>query len=175
SLTYAELNRHANVLAHVLIASGVGPESIVALLSERSTDFLISMLAVFKAGAAYLPLDPMHPVLRHLQVLEQSSASVVLRSAEFAPLVDQIVERLDPARRPQVFPMEASEWSSQARAHRLENPSLHGRPRNLAYVIYTSGSTGLPKGAMVEQRGMINHLWAKVRDLKLNRDDVVAQ
>src|SRR4029078_8802933 len=75
----------------------------------------------------------------------------------------------------QVFPMEASEWSSQAREHRLQNPSLHGRPRNLAYVIYTSGSTGLPKGAMVEQRGMINHLWAKVRDLKLNRDDVVAQ
>jgi amino acid adenylation domain-containing protein len=175
SLTYAELNRHANVLAHVLIASGVGPESIVALLSERSTDFLISMLAVFKAGAAYLPLDPMHPVLRHLQVLEQSSASVVLRSAEFASLVDQIVERLDPAQRPQVFPMETSEWSSQARAHRLENPSLHGGPRNLAYVIYTSGSTGIPKGAMVEQRGMVNHLLAKVRDLGLNGDDVVAQ
>jgi amino acid adenylation domain-containing protein len=175
SLTYSELNRHANALAHVLIACGVGPESIVALLSERSTDFLISMLAVFKAGAAYLPLDPMHPVLRHLQVLEQSSASVIVRSAEFSLLVDQIVERLDPARRPQVFPMEASEWSTRAHQHRLENPARHGGPRNLAYVIYTSGSTGVPKGAMVEQRGMINHLWAKVKDLGLNSGDVVAQ
>ncbi|HEU4435703.1 MAG TPA: amino acid adenylation domain-containing protein, partial [Pyrinomonadaceae bacterium] len=175
SLTYAELNRHANVLAHVLIACGVGPESIVALLAERSTDFLISMLAVFKAGAAYLPLDPMHPVLRHLQVLEQSGATVIVRSAEFGMLVDQIVERLDPSQRPQVFPMEASEWATRAHSHRLENPSLHGGPRNLAYVIYTSGSTGLPKGAMVEQRGMINHLWAKVNDLGLNCSDVIAQ
>jgi amino acid adenylation domain-containing protein len=69
--------------------------------------------------------------------------------------------------------MEASEWSS--RQHWQENPSLSGGPRNLAYVIYTSGSTGLPKGAMVEQRGMINHLYAKVNDLELNADDVVAQ
>jgi len=175
SFTYAELNRRANVIAHVLIASGVGTESIVALLSERSTDFLISMLAVFKAGAAYLPLDPMHPVLRHLQVLEQSSAAVILRSAEFGPLVDQIIERLDPAQRPQVFPMEAREWSTQAHQHRLENPSVRSGPRNLAYVIYTSGSTGFPNGAMVEQRGMINHLWAKVKDLGLNSDDIVAQ
>ena len=175
SLTYEQLNRQANALAHALVDSGVGPESLVALLSERSTDFLIAMLASFKAGAAYLPLDPVHPVLRHLQVLEQSRASVLLRSSEFAPLVEQIVERLDASHRPLVFPMEAGERPADNDPQREENLPARGGPGHLAYVIYTSGSTGLPKGVMVEQRGMINHLWAKVKDLSLGADDVIAQ
>jgi amino acid adenylation domain-containing protein len=172
SLTYFELNQQANQLAHRLIAAGVGAESVVALLADRDCDFLIAILGVFKAGAAYLPLDPLHPALRHRQVIEQSRATVLLHSRAFAGAVDQALEGVE--RRPLVRPPCASDWENGIGLS-VDDPPTRCTPRNLAYVIYTSGSTGLPKGAMIEQRGMINHLWAKVRDLGLTGDDVVAQ
>jgi len=175
SLTYFELNQRANQLAHRLIVEGVGAESVVALLADRDCDFLTAILGVFKAGAAYLPLDPLHPALRHRQVIEQSRANVLLHSAEFTEAVDHALEGVE--RRPLVRPLSARDWenATDETEWRQDDPPPRCAPRNLAYVIYTSGSTGLPKGAMVEQRGMINHLWAKVRDLELNSNDVVAQ
>lgn len=171
SLTYSELNRRANCLAWRLIEHGVGPDVVVGLLSERGLDFLTAILAVFKAGGAYLPLDPLYPAPRIVQVLEQSGARLLLSASEFAPAATQTLSEVDSETRPLVLTLEEILQDGT----NAENPPLRGGPQNLAYVIYTSGSTGRPKGAMIEHRGMVNHLFAKVTDLDLTAADTVAQ
>jgi len=171
SLTYGELNRRANCLAWQLIEHGVGPDVVVGLLAERSFDFLAAILAVFKAGGAYLPLDPLYPSSRILQVLAQSEVRLVLCASEFALVASQTVSEFTSQTQPLVLPLEEM-LSQEANA---ENPPLRNDPANLAYVIYTSGSTGRPKGAMIEHRGMLNHLFAKVTQLQLTAADTVAQ
>jgi amino acid adenylation domain-containing protein len=170
-ITYGELNARANRLARALVARGVGADSIVGLMSERGIEFLTAMLAVFKAGGAYLPLDPQHPSNRLLQVVGRSGTRVLVTSGEFEGAMRELAGQLDEGERPDVFAIESLVESERDEAN------LHARcgPRNLAYVIYTSGSTGTPKGAMVEHRGMLNHLCAKVNDLELTECDVVAQ
>ncbi|HEY0735636.1 MAG TPA: condensation domain-containing protein, partial [Herpetosiphonaceae bacterium] len=168
-VTYAELNRRANQLADLLIDQGVGPETVVALLAHRGVEFLTAVLAIFKAGGAYLPLDPHHPVQRHQQVLTQSQATIALATGAFQPVLQPALLSL--ARRPRLFGIDSPELEQRS----PENPPVRSGPGNLAYVIYTSGSTGQPKGAMVEQRGMINHLYAKIHDLGLTAADTVAQ
>jgi amino acid adenylation domain-containing protein len=170
SLTYRELNGRANHLAHLLVERGAGPEVVVGLLAGRGLDLLTAVLAVFKSGAAYLPLDPRSPARRLGQVLTQSAAPLVLATAEHRQLFDEALASIPEERRPEVLPF----------GHELDGlsdedlPACNG-PTSLAYVIYTSGSTGTPKGAMVEQRGMVNHLYAKIHDLSLGASDVVAQ
>jgi len=170
-LNYGELEARAGRLARVLAGYGVGPETVVALLAERGLPLLTAILAVFKAGGAYLPLDPGHPAARQSQLLARSGASLLLAQRS---LRDGLKLGEEAARNlPPVLEIEAL----------LERPGLPfaapsaGRcePRNLAYVIFTSGSTGAPKGAMVEHRGMLNHLLAKIADLGLNAADVVVQ
>jgi amino acid adenylation domain-containing protein len=164
-LTYDELNKRANRWARHLVTLGVQAETIVALLCDRNIDFLTAMLAVFKAGGAYLPLNPEHPPERSQQILEQSQVQLILSSKSRASLVNsgdisaQVLYLED---------LDSLEYSG-------ENLPVHYSPNNLAYVIYTSGSTGKPKGAMLEHRGMLNHLYAKVTDLQLTPNDVVAQ
>ena len=170
-LTYRDLNRRANRLAHVLIEQGVGPDVIVALLSNRNLDLLTAMLAVFKAGGAYLPLDPSNPPARLRQVLLQSRAGLVLTSTEFKPALSAALANLPGEETPQLLWLE--DVCRQARTD--HDPAPRYAPENLAYVIYTSGSTGMPKGAMIEHRGMLNHLFAKVTDLRLTQTDCLAQ
>ncbi|HEX7317733.1 MAG TPA: amino acid adenylation domain-containing protein [Pyrinomonadaceae bacterium] len=170
-LTYAELNARANRLAHFLAEQGVGPESVVALLDRRGMSLLTAVLAVFKTGGAYLPLDPRHPAARQAQVLTQSGASMVLAGEGLEDAAAQAASLMNGARPVPVHALgRVAVQSSETR-----NLAPRGGPRNLAYVIYTSGSTGVPKGAMIEQRGMINHLFIKVNDLGLVASDVVAQ
>jgi amino acid adenylation domain-containing protein len=170
-ISYAELNARANRLARALVARGVGADSIVGLVSERGIGFLTAMLAVFKAGGAYLPLDPRYPAGRLLQVVGQSRTRLLLTSGEFFESMRELAGQLGEGERPEVFALE-----SLVEAERVEeNLPARGRPGDLAYVIYTSGSTGVPKGAMVEHRGMVNHLCAKVNDLRMSEGDVVAQ
>jgi myxalamid-type nonribosomal peptide synthetase MxaA len=169
-MTYAELNRRANRLARVLMDEGVGPDVVVALVAERGIDLLTAMLAVFKAGGAYLPLDPRYPAGRNRRVLRQSGTPLVLTSAPFAPALSWANdEPSGPA--PRV--LEIDRMLERA----VPDGDLRPRatPQDLAYVIYTSGSTGVPKGAMVEQRGMLNHLDAKLDDLRITDADRVAQ
>ena len=170
-LTYFELNRRANRLAWFLVKQGIGPDAIVTLLAERGIQFLTAILAVFKAGGAYLPLDPLHPATRIRQVIEQSKTNIVLATSQFAPTLSQALEPIPKQQRPKVFRLE--EVLTQEREE--VNLPLRCSPKDLAYVIFTSGSTGMPKGAMVEHVGMLNHLLAKIDDLHLTEFDVIAQ
>ncbi len=168
-LTYQQLNARANIWARQLVELGVGAETIVALMCDRNLDFLTAMLAVFKAGGAYLPLNPIHPPERTQQVLSQSQVPLVLTTSCWVSMLSPIVNHLDTP--PELLCLEKLDNSD----YESKNLPVRCHPDNLAYVIYTSGSTGKPKGAMLEHRGMLNHLYAKVTDLQLSAGDVVAQ
>jgi amino acid adenylation domain-containing protein len=166
-LSYEELNLQANRLARRLLKLGVSAEqeTIAAVVMERGIELLISMLAIFKAGGVYLPLDPHDPAERIEKILEQAGCRLVLTVNEFVSL--QAGQHRD------VMPVDAV---LKEEGHETgDNIPLRSTPQNLAYVIYTSGSTGLPKGAMIEHRGMVNHLYAKIHDLKLTETDIIAQ
>ena len=169
SLTYGQLNARANRLAHHLQTSGIGPEDVVALLCRRTLDLLTGIIAVMKAGAAYLPLDPSDPYVRHKQLLVQSKSTMALTSGEFVAGLTLALKDLKPSKRPIVARIDRLRKLSE------DNLPLSAAPRNLAYVIYTSGSTGTPKGVMIEQAGMINHIYAKIHDTQLNPSDTLAQ
>ncbi len=170
-LSYRELNQRVNQLAHTLRELGIGPEILVALLAERGIPLLLSTLAIFKAGGAYLPLDPAHPESRLHRVIEQSGCQFVLSTAAFANTRSRTLQQIPKEHRPREITFEQV---LQISAPQGNLPATSG-PRSLMYVIYTSGSTGIPKGAMVEQRGMINHLYAKIQALDLGSADRVAQ
>ncbi len=170
-ITYDGLNRKANRLAHLLIAEGVGADTVVGLLAPRSTDFVIAMLAIFKAGGAYIPLDPAHPAQRHTQVLQQSAAPVVLCAKALTASLTEAIQNLPSARPPKILVLEDINYEQGSH----ENPGIRCTPDNLAYVLFTSGSTGVPKGVMIHHRGMINHLWANVEALEMTASDVMAQ
>jgi amino acid adenylation domain-containing protein/non-ribosomal peptide synthase protein (TIGR01720 family) len=161
-LTYQQLNVRANRWANYLVTRGVESETLIALLSERNIDFLTAMLAIFKAGGVYVPLNPEHPAERIQQVLERSKASIVIDFSSFTTPIDSSI---------QIVLLEHIDQADLS----SENLPVHCTPDRLAYVIYTSGSTGIPKGAMIEHKGMLNHLYAKRIDLQLTSNDVIAQ
>lgn len=174
SASYADLDERSTRAAVQMRSAGVERGVLVALLAERSIDFLTAMLAVWKAGGAYLPLDPLHPTERYVQVLGQSAAPLVLVEPAFRETLGEAVQALAAAGRPVPQVLDLAELLMLSTA-----PSLEVSPSatldDLAYIIYTSGSTGRPKGAMLEHGGMLNHLWAKINDLGIQANDVVAQ
>ncbi|HKV10096.1 MAG TPA: amino acid adenylation domain-containing protein [Thermoanaerobaculia bacterium] len=169
-LTYRELDRRTNRAAHRLREAGIGRGALVALFLHRSPALAEAVLGTFKAGAAYLPLDPLHPAARSRQVLGQAAPGAVVTTEALAPALAEVLDGLPAGARPRVLRIE----DLTAPGPEESLPAAAG-PGDLAYVIFTSGSTGLPKGAMVEHVGMLNHLFVKVRDLELTAADVVAQ
>ncbi|MDX2093988.1 MAG: amino acid adenylation domain-containing protein, partial [Kofleriaceae bacterium] len=138
-LTYAELDRRANQLAHHLRARGVGPDVLVALCVERSLDMIVGILGILKAGGAYVPLDPSYPAERLAFTVEDAAPAVVVAHAELIsalPSTRAHIVRLD----------EDAELLAREPAERLAPASSF---LDLAYIIYTSGSTGRPKGVMI--------------------------
>jgi len=162
--SYDELNRRSNGLGHALIAAGVGLDQPVALLAERNLDLLGMIIGSFKAGAGYLPLDPGLPSQRLRSIIDLSRTPLLVCTEASR---EQAIELLDG------FDCQLLVWEEIPA--RGENPGIYSGPDNLAYVIYTSGSTGLPKGVMVEQRGMLNNQLSKVPYLALSDADVIAQ
>ncbi|RNB58979.1 amino acid adenylation domain-containing protein [Brevibacillus gelatini] len=142
SLTYRELNEKANQIAHVLRKNGIGKDSIVGLLADRSLEMIAGIMGILKAGGAYLGLDPEHPSERHSYMLEDGDVKVVLVQEHLLPLVSKDLKTI-------VLDGEGLHQEDTA------NPELINGPRDLAYVMYTSGSTGKPKGVMVEHRNVI--------------------
>ncbi|CRM66399.1 non-ribosomal peptide synthetase [Pseudomonas sp. 58 R 12] len=162
--TYDELNRRSNGLGHALIAAGVGLDQPVALLAERNLDLLGMIIGSFKGGAGYLPLDPGLPSQRLRSIIDLSRTPLLVCTEACR---EQAIALLDG------FDCQLLVWEEIPA--RGENPGIYSGPDNLAYVIYTSGSTGLPKGVMVEQRGMLNNQLSKVPYLALSDADVIAQ
>lgn len=146
-MSYRLLNRAANRLAHRLLAAGAGPEVMVGICLERSLDFLVAMLAVFKAGAAFVPLDPAYPAERLGFMVQDSKAPVIITNSGLAELFNQAKVRL------LCLDKEAESLARESE----KNPGRAARPENAAYVIYTSGSTGQPKGVVVTQEAIANH------------------
>jgi amino acid adenylation domain-containing protein len=164
-LTYRELHRRANQLAHFLIGLGVGPETIVGSCVERSLDMVVGLLGILKAGGAYVPLDPGYPKDRLAFMAGDSGAPVLLTQARhreaFAGYPGRVV-CLDEA------------WEEIARGPE-HAPACRTEGDGLAYVIYTSGSTGRPKGAMNTHRAIANRLLWMQEAYGLTPDDRVLQ
>ncbi|MCC7247705.1 MAG: amino acid adenylation domain-containing protein, partial [Lysobacter sp.] len=163
TLDYAELNRRANRIAHRLIAAGVRPDDRVAICMERSFEMVIGFLAILKAGAGYVPIDPTYPRERRAYLLADSAPAAILTSEALRD-ADWLVETGAPMLVDDVDTAEG----------RDDNPQVAGLTgRSLAYVIYTSGSTGEPKGVLVEHRNIlrltINNTFAP-----LGADDCIA-
>ncbi|MGG4103276.1 amino acid adenylation domain-containing protein [Paenibacillus lautus] len=153
SLSYEELNERANRLAHWLIAAGVGTDQIVALALPRSMDMVIGILAVLKAGAAYLPLDPEYPEDRLAYMMENACPVCLITSVH-------VLDRLPGSANIRCIVIDESEQALRLQCYSKENPSDHERhrplkPQNAAYIIYTSGSTGKPKGVLVPHQNVI--------------------
>jgi amino acid adenylation domain-containing protein len=156
-VTYAELNRRANRLAHRLRAAGVGPEVLVGVLTGRSVGMLVGLLAVLKAGGAYVPLDPQYPRERLTFMLDDTAAPVLLTERHLSAVLPPQGSRV-------VFLDEGDEPLDAEAAGGAENPTPSATADNLAYVIYTSGSTGRPKGVAIEHRSAVAFLqWATGR------------
>lgn len=148
SLTYVQLNRRANQLARYLQDSGIGHDGIVAICVERSPLMIIGLLAAWKVGAAYLPLDPTWPHERLALLLQESQAAAILTQQS---LQDKLPQQ-------QAAILDWERIESAIGNYEGDNLGLKVSPENLAYLIYTSGSTGTPKGVAVEHRQLINYL-----------------
>ncbi|HEK1011512.1 TPA: amino acid adenylation domain-containing protein, partial [Pseudomonas putida] len=146
SLSYAELETRANRVAHYLLTQGVGPEVRVGIALERGFDMIVGLLAVLKAGAAYVPLDPQYPQERLAYLMQDSAMALLLSHSQLLPSLPApaglrclAIDQLDLAAQP------------------TSAPASDPAPQNLAYVIYTSGSTGQPKGVAVPHGPLAMH------------------
>ncbi|NWA02234.1 non-ribosomal peptide synthetase [Pseudomonas gingeri] len=153
-LSYHQLNTRANRLAHHLRTRGVGPDSRVALCLERSPQMLVGVLAVLKAGGAYVPLDPNYPAQRLAYMLDDCAPRLLLTHAAARHGLTAALETL--ATSPEVLELDDESAWADCPADNPDPEAFGLHHRHLAYVIYTSGSTGMPKGVMVEHRGLVN-------------------
>ncbi|MDG9812206.1 amino acid adenylation domain-containing protein, partial [Pseudomonas juntendi] len=143
-LSYAELNRRANQVAHALIARGVGPDVLVGLAAPRSLEMVVGLLAILKAGGAYVPLDPAYPLERLHYMIEDSGLQLLLGQGDLGLSLGANVQVLDLA-------ADYTDYAGLAEV----NPNVAVGLDNLAYVIYTSGSTGKPKGTLLPHRNVL--------------------
>ena len=165
-LTYQELNRRANRLAHYLRRRGVGPEVPVAIRMERSLEMVIGLLAILKAGGVYVPLEPDSPKDRLAFMLDDARARVMLTQTRLAPAPGVLDARLS------VLAMDDGQDITAGESE--ENPASGATADNLAYIMYTSGSTGRPKGVCIPHRGVVR-LVSKVTYARLTPQEVLLQ
>lgn len=169
SLSYRELARRSQAAARWLARKGVGAEAVVALLAERGPDLLAAMIAVQRVGAAFLNLDPDQPPARLATILESSCARMLLTGRAQSSLAEALLEPL--VERIQMAELEDAIAPASTKPARAARPAAS----SLAYLVYTSGSSGAPKGVMIEQRGLSNHLASLISELNLSSRDVIAQ
>jgi len=155
-LTYRELNRRANQLAHHLKDLGAGPDVLVGLFAERSLDVLVGILGILKAGAAYLPIDADFPQERISFMLADGNVSLLLTQSS-------LLSKL-PSSSARSICLDSFNWADSEVPNRAD-ADFH--PESLAYVIYTSGSTGRPKGVCIEHRNIVNYVLGVAERLRL--------
>lgn len=164
-LTYRELNRRANQLAHYLQAQGVKPEVLVGICVERSLEMIVGILGILKAGGAYVPLDPTYPQERVAFMLSDSQVPVLLTTQK---LLTQL-----PKHQAQVICLD-TDWA-RISTESEQTPKSNVQIQNLAYLIYTSGSTGKPKGVLVTHEGLGNLTEDKIRTCRVQSDSRILQ
>ncbi|PSB59548.1 non-ribosomal peptide synthetase [Chamaesiphon polymorphus] len=162
-LTYQDLDRCANRLAHYLQSQGVGAETLVGICVERSEAMAIAILAILKAGGAYVPIDPLYPRDRIAYVLADSGLRLLLSQTSLAE------NWLDLGVTVVCVDGDADRWQQLPVTNLISSATA----TNLAYIIYTSGSTGQPKGVEIQHRSVINLLWAIIRQLELSATDTL--
>ncbi|MER6101600.1 amino acid adenylation domain-containing protein [Streptomyces sp. NPDC001832] len=167
-LTYRELNARANRVGRALLDRGLRPEGVVAVVTERNLDWMAAVLAVFKAGGVYLPIEPHFPADRLAAMLSRASCGLVLTEPGSTATLDQALDSLSGVQKLLV-------GTAYEEDHADHDLGVSVAPDQLAYIYFTSGSTGEPKGAMCEHAGMLNHLYAKIDDLEIGEGQVVAQ
>ena len=170
-ISYRDLARRSGRLAARLRQAGAGRNDLIAIYADRGLDLLVAILAVQCAGAAFLALDPALAKLRLTELVRHSGVSLLVRAHSATGFLEQALAELPGAARPRLLDLEElgpGPSESSAAADRSEAAAL-------ACVLYTSGSTGAPKGVMIEQAGLCNHLLSKISDLELSSADVVAQ
>ena len=163
SLTYRELDRAADRLAFRLQEAGIGPDVAVGVLAERSLEMVVALLAVLKAGGAYLPLDPDYPADRLAFMIADSRVPVLLAQ-------ERLLKKL-PAHEARVLPLEGVAEAGED----VQRSGIKAMPESLAYVIYTSGSTGRPKGTLVQHRAIVNQMLWMTSAFPLDPSDRVLQ
>ena len=164
TLTFAELDRQANRLARRLRRLGVGPEMSVGVCVERSLEMPLVLLAVLKAGGAWVPLDPEYPKERLALMIEDTAMPVLLTQ-------ERLAERLPEIAGHTLIYVDGLDLSAEDPS----DPDWPIHPESLAYIVYTSGSTGRPKGVAVPHRAMINHVDACARRYRMGPADRVLQ
>ncbi len=167
-MTYRELNARANKLARALLARDLRRESVVAVVTERNLSWIAAVLAIFKAGGAYLPIEPHFPADRIAATLSRAECRLVLTEPESATTLNKALDLL-----PGVQKLDIR--AALEEGHADADLGVEVGPDQLAYIYFTSGSTGEPKGAMCEHAGMLNHMLAKIEDLEVGEGGVVAQ
>ncbi|MEM7537123.1 MAG: AMP-binding protein, partial [Chloroflexota bacterium] len=166
SITYSKLETESSGLARCLLANGARPGGVVGIYADRSIDFLIGILAVLKVRAAFLPVHPEWPLARVAAALADASATILLvdehRPERHRELARGLGESFVPV-------------SLRTRGESSDELPQPATGHELAYIFFTSGSTGRPKGAMVGYDGMVNHLLAKIDELEMTEQSIVAQ
>jgi amino acid adenylation domain-containing protein len=176
--TYRELNARANRLGRTLLDTGLPREGVVAVVTERNLDWMAAVIAVFKAGGVYLPIEPHFPADRIATTLTRAECRLVLTEDGSRSNLDQALKSLSGI---QILPVGVTLDDDRADGNRTDDDSADHdlgvvvTADQLAYIYFTSGSTGEPKGAMCEHAGMLNHLYAKLDDLEIAQGSVVAQ
>src|SRR6266545_3234857 len=200
-LTYGEVNARANQVARALLARGLTREGVVGVVTARNLDWMTAVLAIFKAGGAYLPIEPRFPAERIAKTLSRAGCRLVLTERGSTAMLDPALDSLSGLRQAGAPPVTAGTGTSASlqfsprpgsgpakagvqklfitaayeEGHSDGDLGLDVAPDQLAYIYFTSGSTGEPKGAMCEHAGLLNHLLAKTDDLKIGEGTVVAQ
>ncbi|MCM2393018.1 amino acid adenylation domain-containing protein, partial [Streptomyces albipurpureus] len=172
-LTYQELNARANQLARYLIGQGAGPEGLVGLALPRSAELIVTLLAVLKSGAGYVPIDPDYPADRIASMLDDAQPALLITDTQTAPAVPEagsirqvLLDDADTARH--ITSLDNTDVTDTDRSGAL-------LPQHPAYVIYTSGSTGKPKGVTITHEGLVNRLLWMQAEYCLTREDRVLQ
>ena len=167
--TYEKLNNKANRLANQLISEKLKIEDAVVVIMDRTADWMVTVLGILKAGGVYVPVRPDWPENRKRIVIKKTNAKFVItdskNEAENIKMLATDKAQLKLCNIEALINKDGKE----------DNPVVGLTPDNLSYIIFTSGSTGEPKGAMIEHKGMLNHLYSKVNDLELVATDIVAQ